>query len=283
MPASGNSSQGTLRAIIIESMRTASGFALCQRAKVPGATSNKGNVECAFPRTESLMRRIILGSALVVCSGAIPAGQTQTGAQFDVVSIKLNTNARSTGAPIERPDGGLSLTRVPVMTLIARAYPSVSAEIIGLPDWAKNDYYDVSTTSSLSRATAEDRGTMMRSMLADRFKLAVHIEQREQQTFDLVLARRDGRLGPGLTQSTTECNEVPPPQPAPSRPDFSKPPPPCTLRMVGSMLRPSPQVQLGDLLEGEAPIARLADALRVSAGRAVVNKTGLTGTYRVTL
>ena len=32
-----------------------------------------------------------------------------------------------------------------------------------------------------------------------------------------------------------------------------------------------------------APVARLADALRISAGRLVVDKTGLAGSYHVTL
>jgi uncharacterized protein (TIGR03435 family) len=229
------------------------------------------------------MRRTILGCVVLACSGAIPTLEAQTGAQFDVVSIKLNTSSRPSEPPVERPDGGLRMIHVPVMTLIARAYPpAIPAEMIGLPDWARNEYYDVSATSSLSRATADDRAAMMRSMLAERFKLVVHIEQREQQTFDLVLARRDGRLGPGLTQSATECSDVPPP-PSPSRPDFNVPPPPCTFRMVGSMLRPGRQRQLGDVLEGDAPIARLADTLRLSAGRLVVDKTGLAGSYRVTL
>jgi len=49
------------------------------------------------------------------------------------------------------------------------------------------------------------------------------------------------------------------------------------------MLRPERQAQLGDLLEADAPIARLADALRVSSGRLVVDKTGLAGSYHVTL
>jgi uncharacterized protein (TIGR03435 family) len=156
------------------------------------------------------MRRTILGFVVLACSGAIPAGQPQIGAQFDVVSIKLNTGSRPTEPPVERPDGGFRMTHIPVMTLIARAYPlAIPAEMIGLPDWARNEYYDVSATSSLSRATAEDRVTMLRSMLAERCKLVVHIEQREQPTFDLVLARRDGRLGPGLTQSATECSDVP--------------------------------------------------------------------------
>ena len=39
----------------------------------------------------------------------------------------------------------------------------------------------------------------------------------------------------------------------------------------------------GGLLEGEGTMATLAGALRLGAGRLVVDKTGLTGSYRVTL
>jgi uncharacterized protein (TIGR03435 family) len=53
---------------------------------------------------------------------------------------------------------------------------------------------------------------------------------------------------------------------------------------VGAALRRQGS-ELGDLLESDAPIGRLADALRVAAlpGRPVVDKTGLTGSYRVSL
>jgi uncharacterized protein (TIGR03435 family) len=43
------------------------------------------------------------------------------------------------------------------------------------------------------------------------------------------------------------------------------------------------QGRLGDILEGETTMARLAQALRPWAGRDVVNKTGLSGSYRVAL
>jgi uncharacterized protein (TIGR03435 family) len=234
------------------------------------------------------MRRISRAFVLIACSVALAGGQ-QTGVQFDVVSIKINPNIRSNARPVERPDGGFRLTNVPVMTLIARAYPpAIPAEMVGLPDWAKSERYDVSATSSLERATAEDRVAMLRTMLSERFKLAVHFEQREQDTFDLVLARRDGKLGPGLTQSTTECNQVPKEPPSASQaastlPDFSQPPPPCTARTADSTLRPAAQAQLGDVLEGDAPMATLAEALRFPAGRRVVDKTGLAGSYRFRL
>src|SRR5258705_3914245 len=119
---------------------------------------------------DNFMQRTVLGFLVLACSGAIAAGQPQIGAQFDVVSIKLNTNSQQGGQPpVQRPDGGFRMTRIPTMTLIARAYPpAVPNEMIGLPDWARNEYYDVSATSSLALATADDRVTMMRSMLAER-------------------------------------------------------------------------------------------------------------------
>ncbi len=122
---------------------------------------------------------------------------------------------------------------------------------------------------------------MLRAMLAGRFQLKVHIEQREQPVFDLVLARKDGKLGPGLTSSDANCDT--PPAPSTERADLSAPPPPCTVRMVGAMLRADKQGPLGDLMEGNTSMDRLADALRISAGRVVVNKTGLSGSYRIAM
>jgi uncharacterized protein (TIGR03435 family) len=220
------------------------------------------------------------------------------GPTFDVVSIKLNTTGNlPTGPPVERPDGGLRMTRVPVSVLIARAYPpAVPIEMVGLPDWAKTEHYDVIATSTLSSATRDDRIAMLRAMLADRFKLIAHVETREQPAYDLVLARRDGRLGPGITPLDVDCDaQMAAPRaaaeaarsagtPPPTRPDFSVPPPPCTLRTVGAMLRDGRGDRtgtLGDLLEGEATMATLAMALRPWARRMVVNKTGLSGSYRV--
>jgi len=127
---------------------------------------------------------------------APPAGPT-----FDVVSIKLNTSGnRPTSPPVERPDGGLRMTSVPVSVLIARAYPPAAPiDMVGLPDWARTERYDVIATSTLSTATRDDRIAMLRAMLADRLKLIAHVETREQPAYDLVLARRDRRLGPGIT------------------------------------------------------------------------------------
>ena len=225
------------------------------------------------------MRIANVVAVMVVATSGIGFAQGPT---FDVVSIKRNTGGVGRGnsaPPVWRPDGSLALKNVPVNTLIARAYPDT--DIVGLPDWVRTERYDIATTSMLTTPTAEDRIAMLRAMLADRFQLKVHIEQREQQVFDLVLARKDGKLGPGLTPSDVNCDS--PPAPSTERADLSAPPPPCTVRMVGAILRVDKQGRLGDLMEGNTSMDRLADAFRISAGRVVVNKTGLPGSYQIAM
>ena len=226
-----------------------------------------------------------------------PAPPAAAGPRFDVVSIKRNTTGALPSGPVERPDGGFRTINIAVSTLIARAYPpAIPIEMIGLPGWAGNERYDVSATSTLGKATPDDRIAMLRALLAERFKLAAHVENREQPVYDLVLARRDGRLGPGITALDVDCDaqvaaaraaaeaarQAGTPPPPPSRPDFKAPPPPCTLRMVAAVLRGRGSAGMGDLLEGETTMENLAGAiLRISSGRFVVNKTGLPGSYRV--
>jgi uncharacterized protein (TIGR03435 family) len=89
------------------------------------------------------------------------------------------------------------------MTLIGRAQvpPIAPIDMVGLPECAQRDRYDVRATSPLSRsATMDERAAMLRVMLAERFKLAAQVEKREQPAFDLILARSDGRLGSGSSR-----------------------------------------------------------------------------------
>ena len=225
--------------------------------------------------------RAALGSIAVAVSLAVAAAAQAPAAApaFDVVSIKLSLPEtgpnRSANIVRQRPDGGLTTTRTPVATIIYRAYPDASApDTVGLPDWARRDFYDITATSPLTTATVDQRAAMLRAMLADRFQLRAHIERRELPAYDLVLDRKDGRLGSGLVPTSTDCDAV-----NAARRAGTAPPPvfdpdklePCTIR--GSM----------DLIQGEAAISVLAQMLRGSTGRLVVDKTGLRGAYRMTL
>ena len=49
---------------------------------------------------------------------------------------------------------------------------------------------------------------MIRALLAERFKLVVHNEDKEMPIYALVLARSDGKLGPQLKESETDCTAM---------------------------------------------------------------------------
>jgi uncharacterized protein (TIGR03435 family) len=186
----------------------------------------------------------------------------------------------------QRPDGGLTMLNIPLGTLLSRAYPPAAPiDMVGLPDWVMRERYDVSATSTLTRPSQDQQTAMMRAMLADRCKLVAHLENREQPVYDLVVARSDGKLGPNLQPSEVDCaakakadraateaaraaGTIPP---RPAIPDLNGPPPPCSFRM------------LANTTEGGATMEMLARLLRLAAGRPVIDKTGLKGSYRMSL
>lgn len=236
--------------------------------------------------------KIVAHVALAVILGPAPVfAQSPTQVlgepRFDVVSIRRASN-RPADARF-RPDGGVLLTGFPIGTLIRMAYPPQSgvSTVVGLPAGSSQARYDVIATASLSEVMPGDVAAMMRAMLADRFKLVIHVEKRELPAYDLLVARADGRLGPAITPIEADCEAklvesravaqaamvtgMPPPTP---RSDPDLPPPPCMLRVVGDR-------QGKERLEGEGAMSSLVALLRVPSGRAVIDKTGLRGSYRM--
>jgi uncharacterized protein (TIGR03435 family) len=244
------------------------------------------------------MAAVLLASTGLFIASAqntVSAQNPRPAPTYDVVSIKPSTATTFSPNVVQRPDGGLTAVNVAVGTLIARAYaPAVPADFVGLPDWGTRDRWDVTTTSPRPDVTAEERTAMLRAMLGDRFKLVVHVEKRPRDVFELVPARTDGRLGPGLQKLDIDCTatraaaraaldagvrpaadppKVLPPLTPGGQPRLvaSGPPPPCTLRMIG------------ENLEGQGTIADLGTLFRIATGREMVDKSGLTGFYQITM
>jgi uncharacterized protein (TIGR03435 family) len=218
-----------------------------------------------------------------------PSSASSAELRFDVVSIKPNTS-NAPGADRQPPQGsGLNLVNVPAIALLNQAFaPIPPAQMIGLPGWTSSERWNVRATSSLGAPTPEQRSAMVRAMLADRFKLVAHTEQREQPVYELMAARSDGRLGPGLAKSDLDCGRIlaeraaNPPRPA--TPDYTAPPPPCTFRIVDAPLRDrlgDRHGELGALLEGDGTLDTLANVLRLGVDHPVVNRAGLSGSYAV--
>jgi uncharacterized protein (TIGR03435 family) len=70
------------------------------------------------------------------------------------------------------------------------------------PDWLNAERFDIAAT--LAAGTTRDQfSPMMRNLLVDRFKLQVHHDQKEMQSYSLTVAKSGPQLKPHV--------ETPPP------------------------------------------------------------------------
>lgn len=86
-----------------------------------------------------------------------------------------------------------------VSSLIAFAYNVLENQVVGGPDWIRWDHFEIDARSA-GESSADEKRLMVQSLLEERFGLVVHEEQRRTELGSLVMARDDGRPGPGLTQ-----------------------------------------------------------------------------------
>jgi hypothetical protein len=83
-------------------------------------------------------------------------------------------------------------------------------QIVGGPSWLNSDRFDiVAKAEGDPGVDAQGRPTrliaMLKVLLEERFKVKVHTEMRETQTYALVLTNKDGKLGPALHESKADC------------------------------------------------------------------------------
>jgi uncharacterized protein (TIGR03435 family) len=130
---------------------------------------------------------------------------------FDVASVKQNTSGdfktAHTNVPMAGdrfiPTGGLFLvTDFPLTTYIMFAYKLTgdqTAEVQHeLPKWALTNQYDIEGRAS-GNPTKDQYRLMMQSLVASRFRLVVHFENRDTPVLALELAK-PGKLGPKLRE-----------------------------------------------------------------------------------
>jgi uncharacterized protein (TIGR03435 family) len=194
----------------------------------------------SYARTTSPVLLIATAAISSVFLGRVEA-QLRATVEFDVVSIKRVNELRQSGGTRRLPDGTFILMNGPIGSLLGLVspVPIFARDIVGAPDWVWRDPYDVTVKppEGLTPEQSREMTPMMwRAMFADRMKLVAHVEQREKNTFALVLARSDGQLGPDLKPSTLDC--TPNPSATPAAP--SQVPPPsqdrqnrCGLTMSG--------------------------------------------------
>jgi uncharacterized protein (TIGR03435 family) len=162
-----------------------------------------------------------IGRALITTAVVFAAVVGRPAAQqdelvFEVASIKENTSDTNRVYMNVLPGGRFVATNVSLATLVAGAYGSdipLPPNRVVLPAaWAGSGPYttaprfDIEAKAGREFKPGEVLGAV-RHLLADRFKLAVHHEMREQPIYALVMDRADRRLGPRLKRSEVDCTD----------------------------------------------------------------------------
>lgn len=212
----------------------------------------------------------------VVSVVALGAAQSPPPA-FDVTSVKAYESPSETGAFGIMPPtpGRLRIVRTPLRFILHYAFQVRDHQLIGAPEWADSASFDITATfSDDPPRTEDDRRSMLRALLADRFGLKTHREKREIPIYALVMTRKGGALGPQLVRSTFDCEQWI----AEKRPQVSgtRPSPvaPGGRRPVCQML-----TTRRFITAGTQTMQQLSEALQPLTGRPVANRTGLAGTF----
>lgn len=245
-------------------------------------------------RTFFVQMVFIFGTSLSLSaqsmSGPLPA--------FDVVSVKPNNTGEQFRSNVPmgpgdayNPTGGrFKATDWPLITYILFAYRVVGDQSQSLssqlPGWVSTEHFDIEarTDGDPIKDTKNQMRLMMRSLLADRFGMVTHIETQEVPVFGLVLVT-PGKTGPQLQAhpdavscSTTFSTSDDPPSKALQDDKFPA--------VCGSFLGMPPTTP-GDTRMGarNVTMALIANGLSSfgSLGRPVLDQTGLTGTFDMSL
>jgi uncharacterized protein (TIGR03435 family) len=226
----------------------------------------------------------------VLLSATWSDAQTPVGLSFEVASIKPSAPLD----PTKRPEGPVryvgmevdkarvDIARMSLADLIGAAYQVKPYQISG-PDWMGNQRFDILAKLPDGAATS-DVPQMLQNLLAERFKLAIHRELKDQAVYQLMV----GKNGAKLKESTPEppiaessAADTPPPGTQTAKVDRNG-----VTSISGGPLSGS-RASFGSdgklHIQANMTMIQLADSLIPLVGRIVIDRTQLAGRYQTEL
>lgn len=167
---------------------------------------------------------------------------------FDVVTVKRYDGERFSERMSPR---GIATLR-PLAWLVSDAFGVSALKVVGLPDWASHEWYQVVGTTREPYSPSEI-ARMLRPVLEDRFGMTWHREVREAPVY--ALRRSRGDLGRSLVALDRDCSVA------------------GACKFAFGMGHAS----------GDASWSQIQSLIARSVERAVIDQTGLAGSYHFTL
>jgi uncharacterized protein (TIGR03435 family) len=107
----------------------------------------------------------------------IAAGLSAQAPRFDAASVKRNTSGSENGQRNLGAGGRLVFTNMTLDRVIAAAYEVEQHQLLNAPSWTSTERFDITATAGAAAALPE-LYAMLRTLLAERFKLNVHTDER---------------------------------------------------------------------------------------------------------
>jgi uncharacterized protein (TIGR03435 family) len=130
-------------------------------------------------------------------------------------------------------------------------------------------YVTIAGTTTAGTAPTHDVRTMLRHLLADRFKLVTHTTSEERSGYALVV----GKNGPKLQRAAADG--TPPPMPR----YWAEQPPAVFEGYIVASLEGLDGKAVRAITGRGVPVSRLAAALSAQTGAFVIDRTGLSGPF----
>jgi bla regulator protein blaR1 len=257
------------------------------KARIDAILANR--IGLRLPLSKRLVLATVAALSLVVpvVAGAIEAAAFSAGqlrdpligsaidpeSRFEVVSIKPSDP--SAQLRLGLTPGRLNMVGASVRVLMGMVLPL--RRVFGWPDGIDTERYAISAKMPDGAPLAAQQ-VAIRNLLKDRFKLVTHLETRELPIYNLVLARSDGRLGPALKESSAECHAVVKEYAQAIRQGAPTQAPPVAVARCTSS-----QPGIGSFSMNGMSIGALVNLLPQFVERQVIDRTGLTGVYDLTL
>jgi uncharacterized protein (TIGR03435 family) len=232
--------------------------------------------------------RTILVIGLLWAGGAAFAEQ-ETSPTFEVASVKpapplepgKGMRVGCSGGPGSSDPGMLHCVNYSMSNLLVYAYSIKSYQLTG-PGWMDSERYEI-VAKVPAGVTKEQVRLMMRSLLAERFHLVIHHEQKEMPIYDLTVAKGGSKLKEWVEPPPLAAAADNKPAAAPDSfpkfamgkdgfPDLPRGSGAAMIMMNGKARR-----------QGQETMADFASWLSAQAGRHVSDATGLKAKYDISI
>jgi len=199
------------------------------------------------------MKPLVVIAIYLLAAFALSAQTAPPGPAFEVATIKpVESSPKSARYIFMQGPHRFVEKDYTLKLLIAAAYNLNPKAVAGGPAWIESDHFDIlALTPGEAQPSHEQQMAMLRTLLADRFKLAFHREPNDFSIYALEIAKGGAKLKPSTAAATDQ---------------------PALISTVypQRILLPARNASMSDFV---------SVMQRAILDRPVVDKTGLTGRY----